>query len=1045
MLRAVSRLEGDTTLTAMDRVADPCLPVVEVSAGARIGRYVVEQRLGAGGMGVVYAARDGELARDVALKVVRPRAEVDAMEARLRREAKAMARLSHRNVVPVFDIGSHDGQLFIAMELVTGETLRSWVSAPRPWRSVAQLFARAARGLEAAHAAGLLHRDFKPDNVMVGTGDEPRITDFGLARDLDELAGGAPSLAATREGGLSSVTATGSLAGTPAYMAPEQLLRQPSGPPADQFSFCVSLFEVLYGIRPFRAANGRPDALIDEIRAGRIAKPPHTRGVPGWLHAVIARGLAFQPAERWPSMAAVADAIERGLRRRTRGRVLAAVLAGAVVTGAAAVPIAARLAGSDRAPPPSCRDVAARGNDGTTIVVCQDEYARTNDPRVGVLLAHALRRTHRPAEATALANELLATPVRGDALYTLGVAADEAGQRDQAVRYLRLADEEHRRQGDRAGAAADRQVLARLSSDVIEQLVELDQAVLDARHGHDARIEAYCHIAIALRLSEIGVRGALDEIERASALLSAPSDRLQLEADRGNVLQNLGDHAGAADAFERALQAAGKVTSTRLALSMRLNQVYSLAEVGRVGEARDALAAVRALDPEDRAIDERVSLEARIAARAGDLDRAAALIERSIAATDPADTELLDREVQRAEIALERGDLTAAEDGARRAIARIEKLRSPHPPIELRSWLITDRRIPYEILFATLARRGDAAGALAVFDRTRGLAVLAALTHGAGAPGAAFPTADLARLFPPLATSALAAPVPDAVMLDAVRGASLLALVVARDELWRITAEASRLQIERIGSLSALRARLDEFQAQPRAGVAAALGDLLVPAALARPGDRILHVVLDEPLAALPVGELVVGGRRLISARPIVQPARPSDVRCADRAPGPHRIVAIGGALPPRSAEAGAGRPALFGALRGDVLHLAVPIERDALGDALVLPDGRVRALEIAGHGGGAAQVVLASPDAGPQGTRSLAMALLAAGADQVIATVRPVSAAAAAGLVEQLTRADAGGGDLARALAHIQAAATGEDVHVGFAAFGRATCKPSP
>src|SRR3954452_18874700 len=165
--RGVSRPEGDTTLTAMDQPGEPPAPLAELGPGARIGRYVIEKRLGAGGMGVVYAARDSELARDVALKIVRPRAEVDAMQARLRREAKAMARLSHPNVVPVFDIGTHDGQLFIAMELVDGETLRSWVARPRPWRSVVQLFVKVGRGLEAAHAAGLLHRDFKPDNVMI--------------------------------------------------------------------------------------------------------------------------------------------------------------------------------------------------------------------------------------------------------------------------------------------------------------------------------------------------------------------------------------------------------------------------------------------------------------------------------------------------------------------------------------------------------------------------------------------------------------------------------------------------------------------------------------------------------------------------------------------------------------------------------------------------------------------------------------------------------------------------------------------------------------
>ncbi|HEX8111392.1 MAG TPA: serine/threonine-protein kinase, partial [Kofleriaceae bacterium] len=258
----MSRPDGDATLTAMDRSGEPPRPIAELGPGARIGRYVIERRIGAGGMGVVYAARDSELARDVALKIVRPRAEVDAMQARLRREAKAMARLSHPNVVPVFDIGLHEGQLFIAMELIAGETLRSWVAQPRPWRSVVALFQKVGRGLEAAHAAGLLHRDFKPDNVVVGPGDEPRITDFGLARELDDRAGSAAALAEGSDSELSLITRTGSLAGTPAYMAPEALLGRQSGAAADQFSFCVSLFEVLHGARPFRPAAPRSEALI---------------------------------------------------------------------------------------------------------------------------------------------------------------------------------------------------------------------------------------------------------------------------------------------------------------------------------------------------------------------------------------------------------------------------------------------------------------------------------------------------------------------------------------------------------------------------------------------------------------------------------------------------------------------------------------------------------------------------------------------------------------------------------------------------------------
>lgn len=1064
----MSRPESDITLTAADRPAEPSPPVLELAAGTTIGRYLVERRLGAGGMGVVYAARDTELARDVALKIVRPRAEVGVMQERLRREAKAMARLSHPNVVPVFDIGTHEGQLFLAMELVAGDTLRSWAGSPRPWPAVVSLFVKAGRGLEAAHAAGLLHRDFKPDNVMIGPGAVPRITDFGLAREFDE--GAAATAGAVGQGGeLSQVTATGGIAGTPAYMAPEQLLGHPGGPRADQFSFCVSLFEVLYGTRPFPPATPRFDGLIAAIRAGRMVKPGKPvklvapGAVPGWLHAAIVRGLAFDPEQRWPSMRALVDAIERGLRRRRRLGVIGLASALAIIAAAGSF-VVVRSRSPDRTAPARCVDVAPKANDATTILVCQDEYVRTNDPRVGSELANALRRTGQLREAATVATELLATPARADALYTLGKIAIAEDRRGDAERALRRASELHREQERWDDSATDLQALAGVSNDFVDQLVGFDQAAGDARRGSNARMEAYCHLSAADILSQIDARGgALGELERAGPLLSDAADLLQLELARGNVYQNLGDNVLAAAAFARARVRTEAVTSARFARSARLNLAYSLAESGRLADAAAELQAASALDPVDLQLTIRLALAARIAWRGGDLARAAELIDRAIAAADKDDTEdLLDGDVERAEIALERGELATAEQSARRAIGRIEALRSTHPPIELRSWMLTDRRVPYELLFATLARRGDAAGALVVFDRYRGLGVLAGLIHGdgdgslpPGSSGLAFPVDELARGFPSLQTSALATPVPEAAILEAVRAASLLVLVVAHGDVWRITAEAGRLQIESLGRLEALRPRLEQLRATPGdRTLAAALGELLVPAELARPSERVLHVVLDEPLAWLPVAALRVGGGRLIAARPIVRAARPSDLGCAARSQGRSRVVMIGEDDDPAprgpARSPGATRASLFGAARSDLLHVAVRIERDALGDALVLHDGRVRALEIAGHGGAAARVVLTAPDTGPTGTTTLAMAFVAAGADQVVAAIRPVSRVTAERLTEQLVRADVS--DLVRALARLQAAedrsgpgGEDDDQWLGFAVFGRATCTSLP
>jgi tetratricopeptide (TPR) repeat protein/predicted Ser/Thr protein kinase len=1035
----------------MDRSGEPPRPIAELGPGARIGRYVIEKRIGAGGMGVVYAARDSELARDVALKIVRPRTEVDAMEARLRREAKAMARLSHPNVVPVFDIGTHQAQLFIAMELVAGETLRAWAAQPRPWRSVVQLFLKVGRGLDAAHAAGLLHRDFKPDNVVVGPGDEPRITDFGLARELDDGVGSAAALAEGSDSELSLITRTGSLAGTPAYMAPESLLGRHSGAAADQFSFCVSLFEVLHGTRPFRPAAPRPEGLIAEVRAGRIAKPP--RPVPGWLHAAIVRGLAFEPEQRWPSMTALLAALARGLGGRRR-RMIAAGVGFAVVAAGAGTAVA--MLGSEHGRAASCAELARQANDAAAVLVCRDEYTRTNDPKIGLELVNALRRAGKLQDAEIMANALLATPVRSDALRVLGKIAATEGRRDDAARSFRLASQLHREQQRWSDSASDLQALAGISNDFVDQLVVLDQAAVDARRGGDTRIEGFCALASARVLSQIGARsGALAELERAAPLMTRPGDVVQLDRERGVVQLNLGEGALAIPALERASAGAEAGTNRRLALAAHQNLVFALTEVGRVADAARQLTVANALDPGDQDRATRRWLEARIAERSGDLARAAALLDEAIAATDAdATDDLIDRHTERAEIGLRRGELAVTEQSARRAIALIEGARSTQPPVELRSWMTTERRVPYELLFAALAQRGDAAEALAAFERHRGTAVLAGLVRGDGpaapAPGAPYPVDDLARLVPLLQASPLASPAPERAVRDAVREASLLVLAIAHGELWRIAAQDGRIEVASLGPIAALQSQIERLRTAPGdRAAAAALGAALVPAALARPSDRVLHVVLDDRLSALPLAALWVGDRRLIAARPIVRSARVADLGCAVLPARPQHVVVIGDLadlgrrLPMVTPDPT--RAALFDVSRADLLHVTMPVAADALDEALVLRDSRVRSLEIAGHGGTAGRIVLLTSQAGPGGTAALAMAFLAAGADQVIATLGPVPGPALDRLANRLHTSDSG--DLIRALARIQATPDGRDdaAWLRVAAFGRELCQPPP
>ncbi len=303
---------------------------------AKVGRYVVVGKLGEGGMGVVYEAMDPELKRRVAVKVVRGRGVAGVGQGALLREAQAMAQLSHPSVVPVFDVGTVDeaggggGGVFIAMELVEGQTLRDWLkSARRPWKDVVKALVAAGRGLAAAHAAGIVHRDFKPANVLVGMDGRVRVTDFGLARVDDAVLG--PDEAG-EAGGVAGLTMrTAGVAGTPGYVAPEALdgVVDARG---DQFAFCVSLYEALYGERPFAAATGSGRSplieLAEEVRRGAVKPAPRGSRVPGWLRAIVVRGLSPDPDRRWPSLAAMLGALERVPRRR--GQVLATLVAGVV-------------------------------------------------------------------------------------------------------------------------------------------------------------------------------------------------------------------------------------------------------------------------------------------------------------------------------------------------------------------------------------------------------------------------------------------------------------------------------------------------------------------------------------------------------------------------------------------------------------------------------------------------------------------------------------------------------------------------------------------
>ncbi|WP_426749495.1 tetratricopeptide repeat protein [Myxococcus sp. Y35] len=304
----------------------------------RVGRYHILDALGAGGMGAVYSAYDPELHRRVAIKLLHPDASPAARSdgsSRLLREAQAMARLSHPNVVSVYDAGTFAGRVFIAMERVDGLSLRHWLRAEhRTWREVLEIFRQAGRGLAAAHAAGLVHRDFKPANVLVSKDGRAQVTDFGLARTTaDQEAaeagrGTAPALSRLVQDDLlqTALTEAGLVMGTPAYMPPEQHEDGRIDARGDQFSFCASLYEALYGQLPF---NGkRPDEYLEEARAGRVRPPPRGSRVPAWVLRAVTRGLSPSPDARFPSMGVLLDALglDPSAAWRRRGAVAAASL-----------------------------------------------------------------------------------------------------------------------------------------------------------------------------------------------------------------------------------------------------------------------------------------------------------------------------------------------------------------------------------------------------------------------------------------------------------------------------------------------------------------------------------------------------------------------------------------------------------------------------------------------------------------------------------------------------------------------------------------------
>jgi eukaryotic-like serine/threonine-protein kinase len=287
----------------------------------RVGRFTLLDKAGEGGMGVVFAAYDPELDRRVAIKLLHSE-DPDYVQ-RLLREGKAMARLSHPHVVTIYETGTAGDRVYLAMEFVRGSDLRRWLAeASRSWRDALALLVQAARGLAAAHAAGLVHRDFKPANVLVTDAGIAKVADFGLARPIGD--GTHDTLASARtDPGSPTITREGTIVGTPAYLAPEVFEGRPADAKSDQFSFCVTAYEAVYGERPF--AGDSLSSLADNAARGQVRAPPQHTRVPARVRRQLVRGLANDPNARHASLAELADRLDALAARRRRVATIAIV------------------------------------------------------------------------------------------------------------------------------------------------------------------------------------------------------------------------------------------------------------------------------------------------------------------------------------------------------------------------------------------------------------------------------------------------------------------------------------------------------------------------------------------------------------------------------------------------------------------------------------------------------------------------------------------------------------------------------------------------
>ncbi len=691
-----------------------------IHRGTTIGRYLVLQRLGEGGMGVVYAAYDAELDRKVALKILRPsRGDSGEGHARLQREAQAMARVSHPNVIAVHDVGTYRDQVFVAMDLVEGTTLSKWLrQEPRPWREVVRVFLDAGRGLKAAHDAGLVHRDFKPTNVLLGRDGRVYVTDFGLARlssDEDERAQRSlpPSLGKEprpRSRLVSEVTSEGVVMGTPRYMAPEQMRGSRVDARADQFSFCAALYYGLWRQHAFdpgalaqaaARAERHPTAPLEQGTSRTdvklVAEPPSTPRVPSPVRRAVLRGLSVEADQRFPSMEPLLEELSSAATPASTRAVYALVAAVTLLL----------VGGGTWAARERTRAQVCTGGVAALATTWNAEVAAS----IGSLFQsaageHGLDQSRRVQRALDAYAERWATAHR-DACEATRIR----GEQTETILALRMTCLERKRKelaallnlfGHPDQALVDKSVDAAHGLSGVGQCRDVDALTAVGRPDDPSRRDAVEQAegrlaqVEALRVAGLypeGLKQARSVLEEAQKLGFRPLEA-QARFLAGTLVELNGDLRGGEKELDEALFIAesGRDEVTKLKVATRLTYVvgHQMAHPedgliwGRLGQA--TLARIGADNYPDLEAD-LWNQVGNVHLRAGDWDEAEKAFKRSYDVVERAGGNELRRVRARTNIATAQGKMGEREksvESQREAIADMERLRGQDHPILVR-------------------------------------------------------------------------------------------------------------------------------------------------------------------------------------------------------------------------------------------------------------------------------------------------------------------------------------------------------------------------